>query len=70
MAKKRRTHGAGFKAKVALSAIRGVKTASELASEFGVHPTMIAKWKKKQQLDGAAAGHTLHIPVSAAPASR
>ncbi len=38
---------------MALSAVRGVKTASELASEFGVHPTMIAKWKK-QLMDGAA----------------
>jgi putative transposase len=53
MAKKRRPHGAGFKAKVALAAVRGMKTASELASEFGVHPTMIAKWKK-QLVDGAA----------------
>ncbi len=53
MSKKRRPHGAGFKAKVALSAVRGVKTASELASEFCVHPTMIAKWKK-QLLVGSA----------------
>ncbi len=53
MSKTRRSFGASFEAKVALSAVRGVKTASELASEFGVHPTMIAKWKKLL-LDGAA----------------
>ena len=52
MAGKRRPHAAGFKAKVALAAVRGVKTSSELASEFGVHPTQIAKWKK-QLLDGS-----------------
>ena len=53
MARKRRPHAAGFKAKVALAAVRGVKTTSELASEFSVHPTQIAKWKK-QLLDGSA----------------
>ena len=53
MARKRRPHAAGFKAKVALAAVRGVKTTSELASEFGVHPTQIAKWKKPL-LEGSA----------------
>ncbi len=53
MARKRRPHAAGFKAKVALAAVRGVKTTSELASEFGVHPTQIATWKK-QLLEGSA----------------
>ena len=53
MARKRRPHAAGFKAKVALAAVRGVKTTSELASEFGVHPAQIAKWKK-QLLEGSA----------------
>ncbi len=33
--------------------MRGVKTTSELASEFSVHPTMIAKWKK-QLVEGSA----------------
>ena len=53
MARKRRPHPAGFKAKVALSAVRGVKTTGELASEFSVHPTMIAKWKK-QLVEGSS----------------
>ena len=53
MGKKRRPHGAGFKAKVALAAVRGIKTSAELASEFGVHSTLIAKWKK-QLIDEAA----------------
>ncbi len=43
----------GLKAKVALAAVRGVKTVSQLASEFSVHPTLIAKWKKRL-VDGAA----------------
>src|SRR5215469_14535919 len=38
-------------AKVALEAIRGQKTANEIAAEYGVHPTQIAQWKK-QALDG------------------
>ncbi len=53
MAKKRKSHAAGFKAQVALAAVKGDKTVSELASLHGVHPTMIHAWKK-QLLDNAA----------------
>jgi transposase-like protein len=47
MKNKRRNHGAAFKAKVALAAAKGDKTVSELAGEYGVHPTQIAKWKNQ-----------------------
>lgn len=43
----RRNHAAQFKAKVALAAIRGDKTLSELAEQFDVHPHQIAEWKKQ-----------------------
>lgn len=51
--RKRRNHDAGFKARVALEAVKGERTVSELAAEYGVHPTMIHQWKKSL-LDGAA----------------
>jgi transposase-like protein len=49
----RRNHTPAFKAKVALSAIRGDKTLAELAQLFDVHPNQITTWKA-QLLDGAA----------------
>ena len=52
MKQSRRKHGRAFKAKVALAALRGDQTISELASRFEIHPTLIHTWKK--QLDGAA----------------
>ncbi|QKD03514.1 transposase [Mesorhizobium loti] len=51
--RKRRNHDAGFKARVALDAVKGERTMSELAADYGVHPTMIHQWKKAL-LDGAA----------------
>lgn len=53
MGKKRRKFSDEFKAKVALDAVRGVKTLSELAAEYKVHPNQISKWKK-QLLDNAS----------------
>lgn len=43
----RKRHSAETKAKVALEAIKGQKTVNEIASEYGVHPTQIAQWKKQ-----------------------
>jgi putative transposase len=50
---KRKRFQASFKAKVALAALKGDRTTSELMSAFGVHATQISLWKK-QLLDGAA----------------
>jgi transposase len=53
MGAKRRRIEAGVKAKVALAAMRGDCTTSQLVSQFGVHSTQIGQWKRRL-LDGAA----------------
>ena len=52
MVKKWQVHRASFKAKVALAAVRGEGTPSELGLRFGVHPTQVNQWK--QQLEKTA----------------
>ena len=44
---KRKQHSADFKFKVALEALKGLKTASELSSIYEIHPTLISNWKKQ-----------------------
>ncbi len=50
---KRKQYSPQFKAKVALEAVRGDKTVSELSSQYELHPTVINNWKR-QLLDGAS----------------
>jgi len=53
MTKKRRRYKAEFKFKVALEAAREIKTISQLASEYELHPNQISIWKKQLLTAGA-----------------
>ena len=53
MSKERRKHSPGFKAKVALEAVKGEETIAQLAARYQVHPGQIQAWKKTL-LEGAA----------------
>jgi putative transposase len=53
MGTKRRRFSDKFKAKIALEAIRGVKSLAELATEYKRHPNQISKWKKGVLTDAA-----------------
>jgi transposase-like protein len=46
MSIKHKRHGEQLKAQIAMAALAGDKTLAELASEYGVHPTMISTWKQ------------------------
>ena len=47
MRRKRRNHLPGFKAKVALAALKGDKTLAELAEKYDLHQNQIQDWKKQ-----------------------
>ena len=46
MKAKRRRHDPEFKARVALEALRGIKTIQQIAKEFDIHPVQVSEWKK------------------------
>ena len=43
----RKTYEAKFKARVALEAVRGAKTVSQLAEEYRIHPNQVRQWKNR-----------------------
>jgi transposase-like protein len=47
MKSQRRHHSAEFKAKVALEAIKGLRTTNEIAAAYGIHPVLLSQWKKQ-----------------------
>ena len=49
---KGKRHSAQFKFMVALEAAKGTKTLTELASQYGLHPSQISEWKQQLLQDG------------------
>ena len=47
MKAKRKRHEPEFKARVALEAIKGIKTVQQIAGDFDVHPVQVSEWKKR-----------------------
>ena len=53
MAKKRQQYSNDFKFKIALEAVKEVKTVSQIAAEHNLHPTQIGNWKKQLLGEGS-----------------
>jgi len=49
---KRRRYSAAYKFKVALAAIKGDRTLSQLAQEYQLHPGQISTWKRQLLEEG------------------
>jgi transposase/putative transposase len=44
---KRKRHDSQFKERVALEALKGIKTVQQIAKDFDVHPVQVTEWKKR-----------------------
>ena len=53
MKAKRKRHEPEFKARVAIEALKNIKTIQQIAKEYDIHPVQVSEWKKKM-LNGAA----------------
>ncbi len=51
---KRRRHSEHFKFKVALEAVKGLKSISEIASEYNLRSNQVSTWKKQLLAEGSA----------------
>lgn len=45
--RQRRTHDDNFKARIALEAIKEIKTIAQIASENDLHPNQVTRWKSE-----------------------
>jgi len=52
--KKRRNHNPEFKAKVALEALKGLRTISQIADEFEIHNNQVTTWKTQLRKEVAS----------------
>lgn len=62
MTKRRKKYTEEVKGRLALEAIKGIRTLSELSPAYGVHPTVTAQWKR-QLIKGAVEVFNRSIPV-------
>lgn len=53
MKAKRRRHEPEFKARVAIEALKNLRTIQEIAKEFEIHPVQVSEWKK-QMIESAS----------------
>lgn len=75
MKAKRRRHDPEFKARVALEALKGIKTIQQIAKDFDVHPVQVSEWKKTMTAGaagvfGAASGPQRSVPQQRKPSPK
>jgi transposase len=60
MKAKRRRHDPEFKARVALEALKGIKTIQQIAKDFDIHPVQVSEWKKLMSEGATRVFETAH----------
>ena len=60
MTSKRQRYSADFKGKIALEALRGELTTTQLAAKHGIHQTKVGEWKH-QAMEGLTAAGRIQL---------
>jgi transposase-like protein len=70
MKAKRKRHDPDFKARVALEALKGIKTVQQIAKEYDVHPVQVSDWKKKLSAQAGSVFDTGKVRCEVDPENR
>ena len=67
---RRRWHAPEFRARVVIASYESRSPVREVAAQYGVHPSLVFRWRREARAKAQAKGGTSFVPVMMAPAPR
>ncbi|WNM07343.1 transposase (plasmid) [Komagataeibacter nataicola] len=65
---RRRWHAPEFRARVVIASYESRRPIREVAAQYGIHPSLVFRWRREARAKAQAKGGTSFIPVMVAPA--
>ncbi|WP_053324303.1 IS66-like element accessory protein TnpA [Komagataeibacter europaeus] len=64
---RRRWHAPEFRARVVIASYESRRPIREVAAQYGIHPSLVFRWRREARAKAQAKGGTSFIPVMVAP---